>query len=40
MKKFFSFGKSNKGANGNRDSKTTSQSKLDDVRGEMASYKG
>ena len=38
MKKFFSFGKSK--GNSNRDSKTTSQSKLDDIRGEMASYKG
>lgn len=36
MKKFFGFGKSKN----NRDSKTTSQSKLDDIRAEMEGYKG
>jgi len=38
MKKFFGFGKSKNPSN--RDSKTTSQSKLDDIRGEMEGYKG
>ena len=38
MKKFFSFGSKK---SSNRDSqKTTSQSKLDDIRGEMTGYKG
>lgn len=39
MKKFFSFGKS-KGSSGRDSAKTTSQSKLDDIRGEMQGYKG